>query len=227
MWHYPYGQAGDDCTSRLTALAAQVQAAEAQIAALRQQITALTQQQEQTQAQVAQMQTRVEDLQRKPPVHVEYHFDQLKVSRLDGTLNIGLSPNAQSGVDSFDVPVPGTWQTPAVGSEGAEPFIPGLMQQGNDFMNTNAPADLSAIASQNGMSLQPAELRAVLGDVTAQLGARIQHYARTVPLPANGGEDELNAWRQGIMNKVKKDIRTAFENYVNRRAAESGGQKGR
>jgi len=225
-WYYPYGQAGDDFASRLRTLEEQVQAAEAQIAALQQQVSALTQQQEQAQAKIAEMQTRVEDLQRKPPVHVEYHFDQLKVSRLDGTLNIGLSPGAKSGVDSFEVPVPGAWQTPAVGTEGPEPFIPGLMQQGAAFMNTDATTDLSTIASLSGMPLQPSEVRAVVDDVKAQLGARIQYYARTAPLPAQGGEADIADWKAGVMEKVKKDIRTAFENYVSRRVQETSSQRG-
>ncbi|MBB6731607.1 spore germination protein GerPC [Cohnella zeiphila] len=52
---------------------------------------------------------KLEELQGTPPVHVEYHFDQLKVSRLDGTLNIGLTPQAMKDIDSFEVPVPGMW----------------------------------------------------------------------------------------------------------------------
>ncbi|MFC3800146.1 spore germination protein GerPC [Cohnella sp. GCM10012308] len=226
VWYYPsQGQACDELAKRLQTLESHLQAASAQIGSYEQQIATLTQQQARMQAQIAELQTRVEDLQRKPPVHVEYHFDQLKVSRLDGTLNIGLSPNAQSGVDAFDVPAPGTWQTPATGQSGPEPQIPGLLNDGAAFMNGEAPANLSALAAQNGLDFQPSELRAVTEDVKAQLGARIQYYARTIPLPEQAGDQELAAWRQGVMDKVKKDIRTAFESYVQRRAAEAAGPR--
>lgn len=224
VWYYPsQGQACDEIAKRLQSLESQAQASAAQIGSYEQQIATLTQQQAQMQAKIAELQTRVEELQRKPPVHVEYHFDQLKVSRLDGTLNIGLSPNSQSGVDAFDVPAPGTWQTPAVSQEGPEPQIPGLLSEGASYMNAEAPANLSALAAQNGLDFQPSELRAVTEDVKAQLGARIQYYARTMPLPEKAGDQELAAWRQGVMDKVKKDIRTAFDNYVRRRAAEAAG----
>ncbi|CAI6054754.1 spore germination protein GerPC [Cohnella sp. JJ-181] len=228
VWYYPpHGQACDDIARRLHALETQAEAGNAKLAGYEQQVAALTRQLEQMQAKIAELQTRVEDLQRKPPVHVEYHFDQLKVSRLDGTLNIGLSPNAQSGVDAFDVPAPGMWQTPAVSQEGPEPMIPGLVQQGAQFMNDDAPADLSALAAQNGLTFQPSELRAVTDDVKAQLGARIQYYARTMPLPEQKTDQELAAWRRSVMEKVKKDIRTAFENYVQRRVAQSAEEEGR
>ncbi|MDG0813227.1 spore germination protein GerPC [Cohnella rhizosphaerae] len=226
VWYYPsQGQVCDEIAKRLQTLEAQMQAATDRIGSYEQQIATLTQQQTQMQAQIAELQTRVEDLQRKPPVHVEYHFDQLKVSRLDGTLNIGLSPNGQSGVDAFDVPTPGMWQTPAVGQEGPEPQIPGLLSEGAEFMNGEAPANLSALAAQNGLDFQPSELRAVTEDVKAQLGARIQYYARTMPLPEKAGDRELAAWRQSVMDKVKKDILTAFDSYVRRRAAEAAGQR--
>jgi len=69
---------------------------------------------------------KLAELESKPPLHVEYHFDQLKVSRLDGTLNIGLSPQAMKDVGSFEVPAPGMWTVPkAEAPEGGTP-VPGF-----------------------------------------------------------------------------------------------------
>jgi spore germination protein PC len=70
---------------------------------------------------------KLAELQDKSPVHVEYHFDQLKVSRLDGTLNIGLTPQAMKDVDSFEIPVPGMW-TPGPTPSGASESGPAAPQ---------------------------------------------------------------------------------------------------
>jgi Spore germination protein GerPC. len=46
----------------------------------------------------------IERIRSRPPLHVEkidYHFDQLKVERLEGTLNIGINPGQLQDMDEF------------------------------------------------------------------------------------------------------------------------------
>ena len=46
------------------------------------------------------MEQKITELQSRPSVHVEkleYKFDQLKVEKLEGTLNIGLNPTDLQG----------------------------------------------------------------------------------------------------------------------------------
>lgn len=227
VWYYPHGQP-EPWLARLQALEEQCRAYAARVDALERQLSDAKQREDQLQAAIAGVQSRLDEVQRQPPVHVEYHFDQLKVSRLDGTLNIGISPGPGSGagVESFEVPAPGMWQTPSVGSEGAEAHIPGLLQQGAAFMDQEAPADLSAVAEQNGLAFQPSELRRVTEDVKAQMSARLQYYARTTPLPEQPGDGGLAQWKQDVLNKFKRDARAAFENYVRRRAGGAPAQGG-
>lgn len=63
----------------------------------------LEQQVQQTATQMDAMQREIAELKNRTPVHVEYHFDQLKISRLEGTLNIGLTPQGVQGIEQFDV----------------------------------------------------------------------------------------------------------------------------
>lgn len=89
---------------------------------LYQRIQELEQRLEQSIRRTEQLEKELAELRSKPPIHVEYHFDQLKVSKLDGTLNIGLSPQAMKDIESFEVPAPGMWAEPApAGSPTAPP----------------------------------------------------------------------------------------------------------
>src|SRR5690606_6512155 len=55
-----------------------------------------------------QVERQLEEFRNKTPMHIEYHFDQLKVNELKGTLNVGLSPQGAQGIDSFETPF-GQW----------------------------------------------------------------------------------------------------------------------
>ncbi|MDG0789806.1 spore germination protein GerPC [Cohnella ginsengisoli] len=224
VWHFPNGHSGFDCqvcAGRIRELESWAGSAAEQLKEFQKQIDNLRQQHAEAQSRIGEMQTRIEDLQRQPPVHVEYHFDQLKVSRLDGTLNIGISPNAKGDVDSFEVPATGTWQTPAAGSEGPESFIPRLLKQGREMFDQEAAADLAATAAKNGISFEASEIGRVTEDVKAQLGPRIQYYARTTPLPKESGEKALADWEREVIGKVRKDVRAAFENYAAKRVSQT------
>lgn len=75
--------------------------------------------------QVDKMARLLEEQRGKPPLTVEYHFDQLKVEKLEGTLNIGLSPDGEQleqwivngGLPGEAAPAP---ETPSEAQEGQE-----------------------------------------------------------------------------------------------------------
>lgn len=55
---------------------------------------------------VYDMQQEIVRLKERPPIQVgnlEYKFDQLKVEKLEGTLNIGLNPSDIEGISDFSV----------------------------------------------------------------------------------------------------------------------------
>ena len=52
------------------------------------------------------LQQALDMLKKNPPIHVEridYHFDQLKIERLEGTLNIGINPLDPEQIDEIFV----------------------------------------------------------------------------------------------------------------------------
>ena len=55
---------------------------------------------------ISMLQTEIEELKARPYTkidNIEYKFDQLKVEKLNGTLNIGLNPFSKEAVEDFSV----------------------------------------------------------------------------------------------------------------------------
>ncbi|MBB6635565.1 spore germination protein GerPC [Cohnella thailandensis] len=174
----------------------------------------LEQQLQQALLRIEAMQKEINDLKSRPPIHVEYNFDQLKVSRLDGTLNIGLTPQAMQGVDSFEVPAPGMWSAPSQPEDEAAPRIRELQQEAAAYMEREAPAVIARMSEEMNANVDVQHSRMIIDDVKSQLNERVHYYARKAPYPATGTEEERNNWRTGIMEKTMKDVGTAIRRYL-------------
>ncbi|THF72592.1 spore germination protein GerPC [Cohnella fermenti] len=174
----------------------------------------LEQQLQQALLRIDAMQREIDDLKNRPPIHVEYNFDQLKVSKLDGTLNIGLTPQAMQGVDSFEVPVPGMWSAPPQPEDQAAARIRELQREAIAYMEREAPTIIDRTAAQMGARIDGQHRKLIVDDISAQLNERVHYYARNAPYPANGAEEEQSKWRLGVMEKTKKDIGTAIRRYL-------------
>jgi len=163
-----------------------------------------------------QVERQLEDLKNRTPMHIEYHFDQLKVNELKGTLNVGLSPQGTQGIDSFETPF-GQW--PQTGGTAADPGadnrpIGELAQQMEAYMDTDAPAILSGLEQQFSVTLDQAHRLRLLADVKGQLKERVHYYARISPYPAEDAGEERLIWRQSVVDKTTRDIHAALSAYV-------------
>lgn len=174
-----------------------------------------------------QAERQLEELKNKAPMHIEYHFDQLKVNELRGTLNVGLSPQGAQGIESFEAPIA---QWPETGGTAAGPDsgpIALLVRQMEAYMDTDAPAILSGLEQQFEIRLDQAHRDRLLADVKGQLRERVHYYAKISPYPAEGAEEERRIWRQNVIDRTTRDIHSALSAYVehwqNRNANGQGG----
>ncbi len=165
--------------------------------------------------QLNQLQKQLDEIKNKPPLHIEYHFDQLKVNRLEGTLNVGLSPQGIQGIESFEAPDPASWNVTSDQQEGTDPPIRSLQNEMIAYMNDNSANMLIAMERQYGVALAEEHRSRVLEDVKKQLNERVHYYARTAPYPTNGTAEELQKWSDMIKEKTLRDIQGAFSAYLN------------
>ena len=167
-----------------------------------------------------QIERQLEEVKARTPVHVEYHFDQLKVNELKGTLNVGLSPQGVQGIDSFETPQTGA-SPPAEGglpvglSTAINRPIEEIARQMEVYMDTNAPVLLTGMERQLGLDLDHAHRLRLLTDVKRQLKERVHYYARMSAFPSDGTDQERLMWRQAIVDRTERDIQAAFSAYLN------------
>ncbi|MFK7695433.1 spore germination protein GerPC [Paenibacillus sp. HJGM_3] len=143
---------------------------------------------------------------------IEYNFDQLKVEKLDGTLNIGITPDNAKSIEQLALgdsevmvgPVPIQTQSP----QSFAAIQNGVM----NYLNAEAPEELMQMEGKYNLSL-PGEYRAhILADVQKQVNARIVHYMQQMELRDDGENPEERV--REISEQVKADIRKGVEQYL-------------
>jgi len=162
----------------------------------------------------------LEEIKNRAPMHVEYHFDQLKVNELKGTLNVGLSPQGAQGIDSLETPLSQGAQAgaapAATGTESADRPAGELTRQMETYMDQEAPAILSGLEQQFGVRLDEAHRQRLIADVKGQLKERVHYYARISPYPPDGAEQEKRVWRQSVIDRTTRDIYDALTSYMDK-----------
>jgi spore germination protein PC len=166
--------------------------------------------------QLANMQKLLDDIKNKPPLHIEYHFDQLKVNRLEGTLNVGLSPQGIQDLESFEAPNPACWKVDSDQTDDIVPHIRSLQNEMSNYMNENAASTLIAMEQQYGISLDDNHRSRIIDDVRKQLDERVHFYARTASYPFKGTDEEKQMWNDSVKEKTRRDIQGAYSAYLSK-----------
>lgn len=146
---------------------------------------------------------------------IDYHFEQLKVERLEGTLNIGLTPDSGQALEQFMVN--GETLSKEVSETGArDRMLADIRRDVQAYMEEGALSDLQRLEQEHHCMLGP-ELRSfVLKDVEKQLVPRIQHYVKQCGNPDE--EDSIGRCREQTVDNVKRDVREAFAVYLRKTA---------
>lgn len=143
---------------------------------------------------------------------IEYNFDQLKVEKLDGTLNIGITPDNAKSIEQFAIgnnevmvgPIP--IQTDAPESYAA--IQSGVM----NYLNVEAPIEMKAMEGKYDLSLAGEYRDHIVADVKKQVNERIAHYIRKFDLRDDAEDRD---YRIGVISEqVKNDIRLGVEQYL-------------
>lgn len=146
-----------------------------------------------------------------PVIRNEYKFDLLKVEKLEGTLNIGISPNGNaSSIDEFSVDQ--AVDTPEMRQLQPE-MDQRIQQQLHQYLDEDAYQTLKYIEQENQYPLDEPYRKFIIEDVKKQIHPRIQHYLKKVSV--DGADSErLNQVEKAIVQKVKKDIDKTFEAFI-------------
>lgn len=163
---------------------------------------------------LSSLQKQLDELNSKPPLHIEYHFDQLKVNHLEGTLNVGLTPQGIQDLESFDVPSAAAMNPQPIASAEPEPPICELQIEMSEYMKHHSYRLLNEQENEWGVQLEPSHRDRVVEDVKKQLDARVHYYARTSSYPPKATDTAVTKWKESIKERTARDIRGAFSSYI-------------
>ncbi|MGG3999432.1 spore germination protein GerPC [Anoxybacillus kestanbolensis] len=155
------------------------------------------------------LQQQYEQLKKKPHTtieKIEYHFDQLKVETLEGTLNIGLNPATfgEDTIENFAVPKSQTI-TPQ-----PTPIFRNIQTAVHSYLQEEGENIIARIEQTYGRSLDPAYREFILQDIARQIDDRIHFYLRQY-----GEHEQANdALQQTIVSYLKRDIEHSIDTFL-------------
>ncbi|MCP8615543.1 spore germination protein GerPC [Salirhabdus salicampi] len=162
---------------------------------------------------VKQLEEQVASLQDRPTTNIEkieYHFDQLKVETLEGTLNIGLSPQGISTPEDISIPSETNQST-----QPPSPIVQDLVQQMDPFLRQELPAIIDEIVKEQNRATPPGLQKMILQDIYHQLPERVQYYLSQ----HNGLVDDKT--RDMILEEVRQEIIQSVKTFIENNGGEA------
>lgn len=177
--------------------------------------------------ELSRMSGKLKELEEKPTYHIDsinYKFDQLKVEKLEGTLNIGMSAPGEGGA-------PGNIEQLAVSHTGQFPMAPSSVPQTsgddsilqrivsrmNDYLNREGYETLVRLEQEHGVALDQHHRRIIIEDVRKQMPARIRYYLQQHGNDT-GGVNELQEYPDLMLDRIflktRRDADTAMQAYM-------------
>lgn len=180
-----------------------------------QQITRQLERQESSIKQLQKKQKALEkeltEVKEKPVLYIdriEYQFDQLKIDRLEGTLNIGLNPKDLQDMDEFAID---TLPFHKMQDRYLENIREQLEHELNAYLDTELPEQIDKIKHENGLDIDESYTQFIIADIRQQLRERIDFYLKQQlqEMPQTDREDT----KAIILERIKNDIDDAVQNF--------------
>jgi spore germination protein PC len=168
------------------------------------------------------LENQLKELEQQPRTtieRIEYKFDQLKVETLEGTLNIGITPNGVgSAIEDFAV------QPEKVVVPKPEPLLfRNIRQKVHSFLETEAKETLKRLEKQYAHRLDDTYRNFILQDIARQVDERIRFYLQQ---KMNNGyvpaSDNDEAVENEIFQKIKADIEQSLDMFLKHMPKQGG-----
>jgi spore germination protein PC len=144
----------------------------------------------------------IETLKKQPTSIVDkinYQFDQLKIEKLEGTLNIGISPNPGKSIEDFSIDGQ-TLNERSVEFNQETNYFRQIQKNINHYLDTELPEELQNLSKQYNLVLDYEKHTFIIEDLRKQIDDRIRYYNS----------------EEAITEKVKKDILGGLNQYLSK-----------
>jgi len=185
--------------------------------------------------------TEMNALKEQKPIHIdkiEYKFDQLKVEKLDGTLNIGITPKmiedmavgaegqpaAQTAEQGQGTAEQGTEQNAtqqaALTSQPLSELQGQLQAELYRYVQQDVPKRIRELEARSGHSLDPWHRQMIQEDLGRQVGQRMMYYLQQMEKSASA--DQMSSIKDSVLFRTKNDLNTALNNYFSKMPKKDG-----
>ncbi|MFD2042724.1 spore germination protein GerPC [Ornithinibacillus salinisoli] len=143
---------------------------------------------------------------------VEYHFDQLKIERLDGTLHIGLSPSDLANIDDLGLGNNQFTSNNANPNSNSNSTQQKIMTDLTNFLHQDGPNMIQNLANEYQCPIEVQYQSMLIQDMEKQLPQRIGYYTDEAKQHRDSlTDEELHNY---VCDKVKKEIYHSLAKYM-------------
>lgn len=163
---------------------------------------------------IQKLQNDLQALKDRPTTNIEkieYHFDQLKVETLDGTLNIGLNPTSSEKIEDFSVSQE-KMNVPDVRLTNKD-IIEEIQSEIENYLKNETYAIIEKEEQHIGSPLNESYREFIIDDIRNQLNDRIHYYVSQYSFELEN-DIRKNDVKLTIIQKVKTDIQTAIHVFM-------------
>ncbi|WP_227936822.1 spore germination protein GerPC [Alkalihalobacillus deserti] len=166
---------------------------------------------------IQQLQNEINSLNKNPTSNIErieYKFDQLKVERLEGTLNIGITPqNGENSIDDFAVNQHELNVPPA--AEQQSNLFENVKRHIHNYLNGECYQVFNSIEQQNNYFLDSHYRQYIIQDIRGQIDHRIHYYLSQFNQDTNHvDQGNIEQFEALTINKVKEDIHKTYDEFI-------------
>ncbi|GAA5416669.1 hypothetical protein Pryu01_01707 [Paraliobacillus ryukyuensis] len=134
---------------------------------------------------------------------LEYHFDQLKIDRMDGTLHIGFSPEDLGNMDDVSIPLQQR-QT----KNQPHPMV----QRLENYVSQTCPSFLDQLAKEAGQPIDDEKKNLLIEDIKKQLTERIAFYQKEAMHKQIAESQQEEFIFSRIRDEINYGLREYFKN---------------
>lgn len=141
---------------------------------------------------------------------INYHFEQLKIEKLEGTLNIGITPNDGNNLNEAMVDGKSLGeQNEGTTASIADTIRPEILK----YVQEDVPAQFTRLEQEQNLSIDERYIQMVTQDLLNQMDGRINEYVSQLPTREEGREYTAEE-SASIVEQIKRDIVTAVERHL-------------
>ncbi|MFT9486013.1 MAG: spore germination protein GerPC [Tepidibacillus sp.] len=165
-------------------------------------------------ALLLQLQEQMEVIKKDRQINIEkieYKFDQLKIETLEGTLNIGLTPNGSGMFEELAVNQQVAEDVKVYSTKQADLFTQ-IQESVLQYLNHDVFKDINQIEQKYFRTVESEQQRQmVIEDIKKQIDERIHLYLNQYKNWDKENEQEIE---KNIVQQIISDIKQAIEYFI-------------